>query len=133
MGVTHLTGIIIKNKTYNMSEMEFHRGILREVERLHGEDLEDLCKRLCKEQNISEPLDADDNYEDNLLNKSMREYVSVNERLFKMVEHKHFEEDNFIITKLDNGDYLFSGGFYNGGTCLSECIEENLGALLKNK
>lgn len=116
-----------------MSEMEFHRGILREVFQLPGEDLENLCKRLCRENNISEPLDADDNYEDNLLNKSIEEYFSVNGKLFKMIEHDKIEEDDFIITKSDNGDYLFSGGFYNGGTCLSECIEENLGALLKNK
>lgn len=116
-----------------MSEMEFHRGVLREVEGLPGEDLEDLCKRLCKKEGISEPLDADDNYEDNLLNKSMEEYISVNGILFEVIEHEKFSEDDFTVTKLSNGDYLFSGGFYNGGTCLSECIEENLEALLKNK
>ena len=122
-----------------MSEMVFCRGIIREVKKLPNETLEDLCERLCEEEDISLYFDEEkrlvrySNYKEALLNDLYDEYFIVGDKLFKTIEYERIEEDDFGVIKLENGDYLFSGGFYNGGTCLSECIDEKLSELLKEK
>lgn len=49
-----------------------------------------------------------------------------------MLEHREYEEDDYSIeaTKNEDGTFDFIAQFYNGGTCLEECLEEALERLI---
>lgn len=117
--------------------MEYHRGRFIEVEKLPEESLEDLCKKICKENNITMCWDIEDcssylTYTEALLDVRYKEYFVVKERLFKILEDYRIEEDAFTVTRLDNGEYSFSGGFYNGGACLHEILEDGVINILES-
>jgi hypothetical protein len=48
--------------------------------------------------------------------------------LIEMLEHKEFGEDEYLleVSKNEDGTFDFIAQFYNGGTCLEECLEEEL-------
>ena len=52
--------------------------------------------------------------------------------LIEMLEHKEFGEDEYPleVTKNEDGTFDFIAQFYNGGTCLEECLEEELERLV---
>ena len=52
--------------------------------------------------------------------------------LIEMLEHKEFGEDEYPleVSKNEDGTFDFIAQFYNGGTCLEECLEEELERLV---
>jgi hypothetical protein len=71
---------------------------------------------------IEEYLWADKNFPYKMLNVGNQTY------LVEMLEHKEFGEDEYPleISKNEDGTFDFIAQFYNGGTCLEECLEEEL-------
>lgn len=105
-----------------MSRTELHKGILRKVER-NRLTLEELCEKICKELNI-------DYYEGytwyRLLRGECSDYVAHNGELYH-IEDEEFEEGTYSsITKNEDGTYSYVEEFWNGGTCLLECLERSL-------
>ena len=66
-------------------------------------------------------------------NKNRDEYVIVGESVFKMIEHKETDDEDYFMNLTENSDgtISFHGQFYNGGTCFSEMIEEAVEKLNK--
>lgn len=69
-----------------------------------------------------EYLFFDNCYDCDMYNK----FYCVNGKVYETIENKELEGDFDVF--IDNGDgtYDYIMEFYNGGTCLSECIEDKL-------
>lgn len=53
-------------------------------------------------------------------------------KVYKLVEHVKTEDDIFKFWKNADGSISFAVEFYNGGTCLSEMIEEGVREVNRN-
>ena len=75
---------------------------------------------------IEEYFWADKNFPYKMLNVGNQTY------LVEMLEHKEFGEDEYPleISKNEDGTFDFIAQFYNGGTCMEECLEEALERLI---
>jgi hypothetical protein len=113
-----------------MSQEEIHIGKLRKIKL--ETDVETFCKQKCVEKGITEHANYYHNWEDYFKTEFRNEYFIVNEQVFEVFDHKQFDYEDIYYLK-DNGDdtYDFVMKFYNGGTCLEECIEEELEKLIK--
>ena len=56
----------------------------------------------------------------------------VDGKVYKLVEHVDIEDDIFKFWKNADGSISFVAEFYNGGTCLSEIIEEGIREVNRN-
>ena len=120
-----------------MSQTEHHIGKLRKVVINEGSSVEDWCREKCQELGVPSMLpELYDSWEETLkyhLNL-YEKYFFVNGEIWEAFEH--IENDGFddidIMIPNEDGTITFIQQFYNGGTCLSEVIEEGL-EKLKNK
>lgn len=108
-----------------MSDYESHTGKLILLEPKDGEDFKEQCKRLFL-QNGGE-LEEYNDYSD-LFSEFYNKYLYINEGIYQIIDHKELgEEDMFCkIHKNDDDTYSFHTRFYNGGTCLSEMLEDGM-------
>lgn len=114
-----------------MSDYEQHSGKLRKVPSDSGESLFELVQRIYKE----EGLKWDDKYTEKTtyFDEIYEKYFIIDKELYKVIEHIEEDEcDSFMrMHHESNGDIVFSTRFYNGGTCLSEMIEDGVRKLNK--
>lgn len=101
-----------------MSQTELHIGKLRKVELEQNQSLEDFYKEKLKNIGITE-LRKDEFYE---------KYFVINNVIWEIFDHEEKDDSDDIYELKPNpdGTLSFIMKFYNGGTCLSECIEEEL-------
>lgn len=122
-----------------MSQTEYHSGRMKRIQIPEGKNLTDFCRDLLFDEGITEMptwssdwvevfRDRFDGY-----NKNRDEYLIVGESLFKMIDHKETDEEDYFMNLTENSDgtISFHGQFYNGGTCFSEMIEEAIEKLNK--
>lgn len=110
-----------------MSEVVRHIGKIRKAD-LQGMSTEDWCKKKCEELNIEKEI-WNDTYEDALLNEPYpAKVVKVDDEFWEIVEYREEEdyESLSIMHPNEDGTFDFVMQFYNGGTCLSEMIEEGI-------
>lgn len=112
-----------------MSDYESHIGKLRKVD-LQEKTREEFFKLKCEEAGYNEMKGSD--WQDTALYYAdfYEKYFVVNDEVWELFDH--VEPDSFDgINIIDNkdGSYSFSTTFYNGGTCLSEVLEEALSEL----
>lgn len=105
-----------------MSSTVHYKGILKKVERLEGESLEEQCKRLLENKELPSYFDSYQEYLTDLFYKSM---VIHNDTIYK-AEKEEIDPDNdiFNATLKDNGEIEFEVRYYNGGCSFDEAIEE---------
>lgn len=113
-----------------MSDYETHYGKLRKVD-LQGKTIEEFFEQKCKEEGI-ERDEQEDNWEDNYQSETDNyyKYTRIGNDVWELFDH--FKSENLDHANLINnndGTYTLSTTFYNGGTCLSEIIEEELSKL----
>lgn len=110
-----------------MSDYESHTGKLRKVEPKENETFEQLCKRLWIENGKPE----DEYREGGLFGEFYEKYINDNdETVWEIFDHEDLgDADDMFCRISDNkdGTYSFHTRFYNGGTCLSEMIEDEIG------
>lgn len=114
-----------------MSYTEFHTGKLRKVDT--GDlTMEQYCEKRCKDLNKS-LSSYNDNYAREFVDSSDK-FIILEEELYEFIEHEELEDENFFMKLMPNSDgtISFIGQFYNGGTCLSEMLEDAFKEL-KNK
>ena len=121
--------ILIKHK-YKMSEYEHKRGRIVLVEKEKTETTEDFFKRVLADKFDDEEWeDADGNiYEFLSMSDLGEEFFYAKEKLYKAFDVEDVDPyDDLQILKEDpRGGYWFEMKYYNGGTCLSEMVEESL-------
>lgn len=107
-----------------MSDYETHYGTLREID-LGGLSLEEKCKQLCEQHNVSYS-EFYENYIELLTDMLDDWYVILNGSLYRIDDTS--TNDDFLCKVTDNGDgsYSYYAHFYNGGTCLIECLEDGI-------
>ena len=112
-----------------MSDYESHIGKIRKVIPNANETFEELSKRLSLENGCEEDL----YYEGYLFDEFYDKFIKVDKTIFEIFDHKEKDYDDCSceITDNNNGTFSFSTRFYNGGTCLSEMIGDELKKLKK--
>jgi hypothetical protein len=108
-----------------MSHTEHHIGKLRKVEINEGYSVEDWCREKCQEAGIPTIPEYYDSWQETLKNV-YETYFFVNDAVWEVFDHTEFEDDIYKMVPNADGTISFIMSFYNGGTCLSECIEEGL-------
>ena len=111
-----------------MSRTELHIGKLRKIELKLDQSLEDFYKEKLKEIGITELRKYDNDWEDAFKDEFNEKYFIVNNIIWEAFEHeeKDDSDDIYELKSNEDGTLSFIMKFYNGGTCLSECIEEEL-------
>jgi hypothetical protein len=108
-----------------MSHTETHFGKLRKVEL--NTTLEEWCKQKCNEKGITEISSYYDNWIEEFRDSSYEKFFIYNNEVWEAIEH--IESDNDYVDVMipnQDGTITFVMQFYNGGTCLSEMIEDGL-------
>jgi len=119
-----------------MSQMEYHLGKIKLLPRLNHESLDEQCKRVYSEKYPDLAADeVNDDWIDILLfsSHSYQKYIIHNNDLYEVFDHKEVEEDDCELKSIGDDTYEFRMAFYNGGTCLGECIGWELDRLEQNK
>lgn len=109
-----------------MSHTETHIGKLRKVPLKENQTIEQWCEEKCKELNINFNYGS---WEKTLLyNFSDDKYFIIDDTIWEVFDHTEVEnnDDIDIMTLNEDGTLSFVMQFYNGGTCLSECIEDGI-------
>ena len=124
----HLIGNL-KNKI--MSDYESHTGKLRKVEPKENETFEQLCKRLwIEESQKGDEYTEEDYKEGSLFGDYYEKYINDNdESVLEIFDHEKEDDSDGTVCKIfknTDGTYSFYTHFYNGGTDLSEMIQDGL-------
>ncbi len=108
-----------------MSETEAWTGKAKIVRPKDGEDVEALCERICKENNINKLSSYLDTWREQLRSDLSEEYVVVGDVLYNASEKQEFDTEYLChASRIDSDTIEFKLVFYNGGTCFSEMLEE---------
>lgn len=118
-----------------MSDMETHCGKLRKVQFAEGQTLEDWCKVKCEELGCTEKESYNSTWREQLAEESRHKYFFTDDEVWEAVEHKKIDDDGdiYFLQPNPDGTITFVYRFYNGGTCLEECLEEDLVKLKKKQ
>ncbi len=112
-----------------MSQTETHFGKLHKVE-IENQTLEQWCESKCKEIGEEELASYFDSWQEQMSNcrEYYEKYFFVDGEVWEAVEHIESEDGVDIDVMIPNkdGTITFVQQFYNGGTCLSECIEDGI-------
>jgi hypothetical protein len=113
-----------------MSDYESHKGKIRKVNQ-KGELMLGHMVQIMK--NNGDIIDESNEILDTFMDKYYKKYFVVKGDLYEFVEHEEIENfDTFCtLTPNEDGTISFHSTFYNGGTCLSEMLEDELKKLNK--
>lgn len=109
-----------------MSEYEHIKGVIEKIPKLENETVDAYFERAtgCKDFERNHYDSIDDLIFDNNLDKK---YIGLNSEIYKFLAYKNTGCFDYCdLTKLTEDKYSFSTCFYNGGTCLSEVLEDEL-------
>lgn len=112
-----------------MSDYESHSGRIILQKRLDNETDKNYLKRVLGDKFKEEWWDEDESIQEFLGNCDLyATYFYSTGKLYFNVEHKELDpyEDIQELEGDDENGYTYFMRFYNGGTCLSEMIEESL-------
>ncbi len=116
-----------------MSQTETHFGKLRKVEFKPYQTLEQWCEAKCRELGKTELSSYTDTWYEQLKDDYSETFFFTNNDIWEAFEHHEVDDDDYIyhLQPNEDGTLTFIMQFYNGGTCLTECIEESLQKLNK--
>lgn len=111
-----------------MSQTEFHIGKLKKIELKENQNLEDFYKEKLQEIGLLQLRSYDNDWEDAFRDKFRDKYFISNDTIWEAFDHKEIDmsDDIYEIKTNPDGTLSFIMKFYNGGTYLSECIEDEL-------
>lgn len=114
-----------------MSDTVHYKGVLKKVDALKGESLEDQCKRLLKAVELPSYCDT---YEE-LFNDTFYQEMTIQNGNIYRVEKEEVDPDEglFNANVDENGDIAFEVRYYNGGCSFDEAIESAVDKLKHQK
>ena len=118
-----------------MSEIEHHIGKLRKIDLNEGYSVEDWCREKCQDAGVPTMIEHYDSWKETLqyhLNLS-ETYFFIGNEIWEAFDHVELDgyDDIYHLTQNGDGTLTFIMRFYNGGTNLTECIEEEIIKLKK--
>lgn len=109
-----------------MSYTEYHYGKLKIIPKFDNESLEEQCKRLSKKSELPDP-EYYITWQEYLRDVFDGTYIIIDNIVYEIYDHFETDDSDFFkVIPFDSGTFIFVGSFYNGGTCLNECIEEEM-------
>ncbi len=116
-----------------MSHTETHFGKLRKVEIPANHSIEDWCRERCQDKGITEISSYNESWLEQLRDHLYEKFFVVGEEVWEIIEHIESEDGDDLDVMILNpdGTITFVNQFYNGGTCLSEVIEDGILRLKK--
>lgn len=109
-----------------MSRVELHIGTIKEVD-TQGLTIEEWCKKECENSFEIKHLGIFNCYYDFLMSLTdYRKYIVLNDKIYKIDDKEYEDDDIYEMYPNEDGSYSYVMRFYNGGTCLSECLEWKL-------
>lgn len=114
-----------------MSETEYWVGTARVVAAQNGEQLEQVCERICREAG-EEKSKYHSSWEECLADNLYKKYVVASGAIYDVSDKKEIEGDDICMASRNpDGSIGFHLMFYNGGTCFSEMFEKAINSLTK--
>lgn len=114
-----------------MSNTETHFGKIKKLD-LGGLTPEQWAHAKCVAKGDAGLMHYYNNFKEQLLDEHdcYKKYIFVRDEVWEIFDHEESDGDSDIsmLTPNEDGSLSFVMQFYNGGTCLSECIED---AMLK--
>jgi hypothetical protein len=115
-----------------MSQTETHIGKLRKIE--STESIEKWCENTCISLGYSTKESYYGSWKEKLQDETKwQKYFFYNDSIYEMIEHQEVEDDIDSITLNSDGTYSFIMQFYNGGTNLTEMIEDGIKRIHKTQ
>ena len=118
-----------------MSRYEKHKGTLKLI--WQCDEVFDLSKQLkgalddFEYDRMMECVDEDYSVDEYIRDELYDNYILINNALFKIEDLELDEDEDLnIFEKVNDHTYTYLNSFYNGGTCLSELLEDNLSKIL---
>lgn len=111
-----------------MSEQQTQRGKFKEID-LQGKTIEEYCKEYCISRGITKS--TCETWREVFLDINLDNFFIVNNRLFQILEIENLDSNYY--TQIDEevgGIYSFYSTYYNGDTCLTECLKDGLQEML---
>lgn len=111
-----------------MSEQQTQRGKFKEID-LQGKTIEEYCKGYCLSRDLTKS--NCETWSEIFFDIYWDKFFVVNDRLFQVIAVEKLDSVKYTqIDKEDNGVYSFYSTFYDGGTCLTECLGDELEKML---
>lgn len=111
-----------------MSEQQTKRGRFKKVD-LQGKTIEVWCEEQCVKLGKTNKWE-DETWREFFFDIYWDEYFVVNGELYQIIEVEDLDNCYYVqVDKQDDDTYQFYATYYDGGTYLTECLEEGL---LKN-
>jgi len=108
-----------------MSYTETHIGKLKKVE-TQG-NIEHWCQAYCCREGFDKLATYNDNWIEQFKDHFYDKFLVTENAVYEKFDHiEVYESDVYHMQKNPDGTYTFVMQFYNGGTCLDECLEEGL-------
>lgn len=111
-----------------MSEQETKIGKLKLVD-LQNKTIEQYCEEHCISRGRTKS--CYETWEEFFFDINWGKYVKVKDKLFQIIDEQDLYNNYYTqIDKIDDDTYSFYSTYYNGGTCLTECLEYELEKML---
>lgn len=108
-----------------MSEQQSKRGKFKKVD-LQGKTIEEWCKQQCLTTGRTNKHN-DETWKEFYFDICWDKFFIVEDELYEIIEVEDLDSCYYVqVDKQDNDIYSFYATYYDGGTCLQECLEEGL-------
>ena len=123
-----------------MSDYETIKGKIRKID-LQGLSVEEYAERIVKEKGLASKVGQGPYfYETNLEflkwydDWEEGQYIAIDNELYLIYDKSEFDSSYHVqLTPIADDTYEFHTSFYNGGTCLTEMLEDEIRRLKRKR
>ena len=123
-----------------MSDYETIKGKIRKID-LQGLSVEEYAKRIVEEKGLASEVGQGPYFYETYLeflkwydDWTEGQYIAIDDELYLIYDKSEFDSSYHVhLTPIADDTYEFHTSFYNGGTCLSEIIEDEIRRLKRKR
>lgn len=109
-----------------MSEQQIQRGKFKKVD-LQGKTIEEWCEQQCVNLGRTKYKFQNETWKEFFIDLYYDKFFIVNDELYEIIEIENLNNCYYVqVDKQDDNTYSFYATYYDGGTCLTECLEDGL-------
>lgn len=113
-----------------MSEQQTQRGKFKKID-LQGKTIEKWCEEQCIDQGKTKKWE-DETWKEFFFDMYWDKYFIINGEIYQILKVEDVDNCYYVqIDKQDDDTYQFYATYYDGGTCLTECLEDGLSNINK--
>ena len=108
-----------------MSEQQTQTGKFKKID-LQGKTIEEWCEEQCIKLGKTEKWE-DETWKEFFFDMFWDDYFIVKDEVYQILEVEDIDNYYYVqVDKQDDDTYSFYATYYDGGTCLTECLEEGI-------